>query len=87
MGSVELYRFSNNRSGFSAPPLVGTPNAPTEIETLHTTVGVQPAAINNFLTFRCVDHHPIRIRDERERLLTASPVMTKGRALLVAGGK
>jgi hypothetical protein len=30
------------------------------------------------------DHHPIRIRDERERLVTASLVMTKSRA--PAGG-
>jgi hypothetical protein len=29
-------------------------------------------------------HHPIRIGDERERLVTASPVMTKSRA--PAGG-
>ena len=27
-------------------------------------------------------HHPIRIGDERERLVTASPVMTKSRAQL-----
>jgi hypothetical protein len=32
----------------------------------------------------CADHHPIRIGDERERLVTASPVMTKSRA--PAGG-
>jgi hypothetical protein len=30
--------------------------------------------------FHCTDHHPIRIEDERERLVTASPVMTKSRA-------
>ena len=29
--------------------------------------------------FRCADHRPIRIGDERERLVTASPVMTKCR--------
>jgi hypothetical protein len=28
---------------------------------------------------RCADHHPIRTGDERERLVTASPVMTKSR--------
>ena len=28
----------------------------------------------------CADHHPIRIGDERERLVTASPVMAKSRA-------
>ena len=31
------------------------------------------------VSFRCADHRPIRIRDERERLVTASPVMTKCR--------
>ena len=30
-------------------------------------------------SFRCADHRPIRIGDERERLVTASPVMTKSR--------
>ncbi len=30
-------------------------------------------------SFRCADHHPIRTEDERERLVTASPVMTKSR--------
>ena len=28
-------------------------------------------------SFRCADHRPIRIGDERERLVTASPVMKK----------
>ena len=28
----------------------------------------------------CSDHHPIMIEDEQERLVTASPVMTKSRA-------
>jgi hypothetical protein len=28
-------------------------------------------------SFRCADHRPIRTADERERLVTASPVMTK----------
>jgi len=32
------------------------------------------------LTPNCTDHHPIGIGDERERLVTASPVMTKSRA-------
>jgi hypothetical protein len=32
-----------------------------------------------------MDHHPIRIGDERERLVAASPVMTKSQA--PAGGK
>jgi hypothetical protein len=40
-----------------------------------------PAAINTSVkSLYCVDHHPIRIGDERERLVTASPVMTKSRA-------
>jgi hypothetical protein len=30
-------------------------------------------------SLHCADHHPIRIEDERERLVTASPVMTKSR--------
>jgi len=30
-------------------------------------------------SFRCADHRPIRTGDERERLVTASPVMTKRR--------
>jgi hypothetical protein len=30
-------------------------------------------------SFRCLDHHPIGIGDERERLVTAPPVMTKSR--------
>jgi hypothetical protein len=38
------------------------------------------AAINFFL-FCCAYHHPIRIGDERERLVTALPVMTKRRGL------
>jgi hypothetical protein len=46
---------------------------------------VLPAAINNFVkSLYCADHHPIRIGDERERLVTAWPVMTKSRA--PAGG-
>jgi hypothetical protein len=28
-------------------------------------------------SLHCADHHSIRFADERERLLTASPVMTK----------
>jgi hypothetical protein len=44
-----------------------------------------PAAIKFFVkSLHCADHHPIRIGDERERLVTASPVMTKSRA--PAGG-
>ena len=40
-------------------------------------VRVLPAAINTFVkSLHCADHHPIRIGDERERLVTASPVMT-----------
>jgi hypothetical protein len=35
-------------------------------------------------SLHCADNHPIRIGDERERLVTASPVMTKSRA--PAGG-
>ena len=31
------------------------------------------------LSLRCADHPPIRIRDERELLVTAWPVMTKSR--------
>ena len=31
------------------------------------------------VSFRCVDHRPIRTGDERERLVTASPVTTKSR--------
>ena len=30
-------------------------------------------------SFRCADYRPIRIGEERERLVTASPVMTKSR--------
>jgi hypothetical protein len=29
----------------------------------------------DLLSFRCADYHPIRIGDERERLVTDSPVM------------
>jgi hypothetical protein len=44
-----------------------------------------PAAINTFMkSLHCADHHPIRIGDERERLVTTSPVMTKSWA--PAGG-
>ena len=44
-----------------------------------------PAAISTFVkSLHCTDHHPIKIGDERERLVTASPVMTKSRA--PAGG-
>jgi hypothetical protein len=44
-----------------------------------------PAAIITFMkSLHCADHHPIRIGDERERLVTASPVTTKSRA--PAGG-
>jgi hypothetical protein len=44
-----------------------------------------PAAMNTFvISLHSADHHPIRIGDERERLVTASPVMTKSRA--PAGG-
>jgi hypothetical protein len=40
-----------------------------------------PAAINTFVrSLDCVNLHPIRIWDEREQLVTASPVMTKSRA-------
>ena len=43
------------------------------------------AAINTFVKLlHFADHHPIRIGDELERLVTASPVMTKSRA--PAGG-
>ena len=36
---------------------------------------VLPAAINTFVkSFRCANHHPIRIGDEPERLVTGSPV-------------
>ena len=38
------------------------------------------AAINTFVkSLNFADHHPIRIGGERERLVTASPVMTKSR--------
>jgi hypothetical protein len=41
--------------------------------------------MNTFVKLlHCADHHPIRMGDERERLVTASPVMTKCRA--PAGG-
>jgi len=40
-----------------------------------------PAAIDTFMkSLHRADHHPIRIGDGRERLVTASPVMTKSRA-------
>jgi len=32
-------------------------------------------------SFRCADHRPIKTGEERERLVTASPVMTKSRGL------
>jgi hypothetical protein len=32
-----------------------------------------------FISFRCADHQPIKIGDERELLVTASPVMAKSR--------
>jgi len=35
-------------------------------------------------SLNCADHHPIRIGDEHERLVGASPAMTKSRA--PAGG-
>jgi len=35
-------------------------------------------------SLRCANHNPIRIVDDRERLVTASPVMAKSRA--PAGG-
>jgi hypothetical protein len=39
---------------------------------------VLPVAIITFVeSLHLKDHHPIRIGDERERLVTASPVMTK----------
>jgi hypothetical protein len=38
------------------------------------------AAINTFVkSLHSADHHPIRIGDERDRLVTASPVMTTSR--------
>jgi hypothetical protein len=44
-----------------------------------------PVAISTLVkSLHCADHHPIRIGDEREWLVTASPVMTKSRA--PAGG-
>jgi hypothetical protein len=44
-----------------------------------------PAAIITFVkSLHCADHHPIRIGGGRERLVTASLVMTKSRA--PAGG-
>jgi hypothetical protein len=44
-----------------------------------------PAAIKTFVELlHCSEHHPIKIGDERERLVTALPVMTKSRA--PAGG-
>ena len=33
------------------------------------------------VSYRCANHRPIMIGDERERLVTASPVMTKSRSL------
>jgi hypothetical protein len=40
-----------------------------------------PAAIITLVkSLHCADDHPFRIWDERERLVTASPVMTKSRA-------
>jgi hypothetical protein len=40
-----------------------------------------PAAINTFVkSLHCADHRPFGIGDERERLVAASPVMTKSRA-------
>jgi hypothetical protein len=41
-------------------------------------------AITFVKSLHCADHHPIRIGDERMRLVTASPVITKSRA--PAGG-
>jgi hypothetical protein len=39
------------------------------------------AAISSFATsLNCADYHPVKIGDEQERLVTASPVMTKSRA-------
>jgi hypothetical protein len=39
---------------------------------------------NFYKSLQCEDHHPIRVGDERQRLLAASPMMTKSRA--PAGG-
>jgi hypothetical protein len=45
-----------------------------------------PVAIKTFVkSLYCADHHPVRIGNERERLVTTSPVTTKSRA--PAGGK
>jgi len=47
--------------------------------------GVSQLLINTFVkSLYCSDHHLTRTGDELERLVTASPVMTKSRAL--AGG-
>jgi len=42
------------------------------------------AAISIALSFRCADHHPIRIRDGLGRLVNAPPVMTRAGAQLGA---
>jgi hypothetical protein len=41
---------------------------------------VELAYTTNSVKGSCADHHPIRIGDERERLVTASPLMKKSRA-------
>ena len=49
--------------------------------TLLVVLAVLAAAINTFVkSLHRADHHPIRIGDERGRLVTAWPVMTKSRA-------
>jgi hypothetical protein len=44
------------------------------------TAPVKLNAVRTFFIVRCADHHRIRTGDEREGLVTASPVMTKSRS-------
>jgi hypothetical protein len=56
---------------------------PSMCATLYTVSGVgelyqRRQAINTFVkSLHCADHHPVRIGNEREPLIAASPVMTK----------
>jgi hypothetical protein len=53
--------------------------------TLLVVLASSTSGDNSFVkSLHCADHHPIRIWDERERLVTALPVMTKSQA--PAGG-
>jgi hypothetical protein len=49
--------------------------------TLLVVLASSTSGDQNFVkSLNSADHHPIRIGDERERLVAASPVMTKSRA-------